>query len=62
MAGGITDWISFRFDDAAAEPAVIGIVDHYFANQVARQLHTIRRQFRSPETPQTTNGIHLSVR
>jgi hypothetical protein len=29
----------------------MGIMDHYFANQVASQLESIHRQFRSMETP-----------
>ena len=43
-------------------------MDRYFANQVARQLHGIRREFRSAETPKTTQGnrlayaFHFSVR
>jgi hypothetical protein len=53
VTGGIADRISLRFNDAAAEPAIIGIVDHYFANQVACQFHGIHREFRSTEMPKT---------
>jgi hypothetical protein len=53
VTGGITDRISLRLDDAPAEPALVGIVDHYFADQVARQLHSIDREFCSTETPKT---------
>ena len=68
MTGGITNRISLRLDDAPAEPAVIGIMDRYFANQVTCQLHSIHREFRSTETPKTTKGnrlayaFHLSLR
>jgi hypothetical protein len=60
VTGGITDRISLRLDDALAEPAIIGIMDRYFANQVARQFHSIHREFRSTETPKTTNGNCLA--
>ncbi len=68
MTGGITDRIGLRLDDAPAEPAIIGVMNHYFANQVARQLHSIRREFGSAETSKTTKGnrlacaFHLSAR
>ena len=68
MTGGITDRISLRFNDTPAEPAIIGIVDRDFANQVVRQLHSIHREFRSAETPKTTKrnclayAFHFSVR
>jgi hypothetical protein len=48
-----------RLDDAPGEPALIGIMDHYFANQVRRQLHSIRREFRSTETPKTIEGTRV---
>jgi hypothetical protein len=51
VTGGITDRISLRLDDAPAEPAIIGIMDHYFADQVACQLHSIHWEFGSTETP-----------
>ena len=41
VTGGITDRMSLRLDDAPAEPAVIDIMDDYFAKQVARQMHAI---------------------
>ena len=44
-----------------AEPAIIGIMNRYFANQVTRQLHSIHREFRSTETPKTTNGNCLAL-
>jgi hypothetical protein len=65
---GITDRISLRLDDATAEPAIIATMDRYFANQVARHLHSIHRELRSTETPKTTKGnrlvyaFHLSLR
>jgi hypothetical protein len=42
VTGGITDRISLRLDGAPAEPAVIDIMDDYFAKQVARQMHAVR--------------------
>ncbi len=57
---GITDGISFRLDDAPAKPAIVGIVHRYFANQVARQLHSTDREFCLTETPETTNGSCLA--
>jgi hypothetical protein len=60
MPCGITDRIGLRLDDAAAEPAIIGIMDRYFANQVACQLHGIHRQFGSTETPKTPMGNYLA--
>jgi hypothetical protein len=45
VSGGITDGISLRLDDAPTEPAIIGIMDRYFANQVMRQLHSVNREF-----------------
>jgi hypothetical protein len=56
VTGGITDRIRLRLDDAPAEPAIVGIMDRYFANQVARQFHSIDREFRSTKTPKTTKG------
>jgi hypothetical protein len=56
VTGGITDRISLRLDDAPAEPAIIEIVDYYFANQIACQFHSIHREFGSTETPKTTKG------
>jgi hypothetical protein len=56
MTGRITDRISFRLDDAPTEPAIAGIMDRYFANQVACQLHGIHRKFGSTETPKTAKG------
>jgi hypothetical protein len=52
----MTDRISLRLDDAPAEPAIVGIMHCYFANQVGRQLHSIHRELRSTETPKTTKG------
>jgi hypothetical protein len=56
VTGGITDRIGLRLDDAPAEPAIVGIMDHYFANEVARQLHSIHRELRSTETAETRKG------
>jgi hypothetical protein len=39
----MTDRISLRLDDPSAEPAIIVIVNQYFANQVACQLLDARR-------------------
>jgi hypothetical protein len=64
----ITDRVSLRLDDAPAEPAIRGIMDHHFANQVARQFHSIDREFGSTEAPKTKKGncfdhaFHVSVR
>ncbi|MGA3240507.1 MAG: hypothetical protein ABSG03_29890 [Bryobacteraceae bacterium] len=33
----ITDRISLRLDDAPAEPAIIGIMDHYFAVEILKK-------------------------
>jgi hypothetical protein len=55
VPGGIADRISLRFNDATAEPATIGIMDHNLANQVAREFDSIDREFCSSETPKTTN-------
>jgi hypothetical protein len=60
VTSGITDRISLRLDDAPAEPDITGIMNRYFANQVARQLHSIHREFRSTEAPKTTNGNCLA--
>ena len=60
MTGGITDRISLSLDDAPAEPAIMGIMDHYFANQVACQFHSIHREFRSTETPKTKKRNRLA--
>ena len=61
MRGGVTDRISLRLDDVPAKPAIIGIVNHYFANQVARQLHSIHREFCSTETPHFSDRLDLAV-
>jgi hypothetical protein len=60
VAGGITDRISLSLDDAPAEPAIIGIMDHYFPNQVTRQFHRIHREFPSTETPKTKKRDSLA--
>src|SRR5580704_9350265 len=60
VTGGITCRIGLRLDDASAEPAIVGIVDRYFANQVACQLHSIHRQIRSTETTKAKNGNRLT--
>jgi hypothetical protein len=52
----ITHRISLCLYDAPAESATIGIVDRHFANQVARQFHSIDRKFRSPETSKAKKG------
>ena len=44
-----------RQADASAEPAIIGIMNRYFANQSACELHNIHWELRSTETPKTTN-------
>ena len=68
MTGGITDRISLCLDDAPTEPAIIGIMNHYFANKVARQLHGIHRKFGPTDTPKTITrnrlacAFHLPVR
>jgi hypothetical protein len=55
MTRGITDGISLGFDDAPAQPAGSAIVDHHFANQVARELHRIYRKFSAAETPKAAS-------
>ena len=45
-----------RQADAPAEPAIIGIMNCYFANQLACELHNIHWEFRSTETPTTTKA------
>ena len=52
---GVTYGISLRFDDAPAESSVASVMDHYFANQVTRQLHRINREFRTPKPPKPAN-------
>jgi hypothetical protein len=43
-------------------------MDHYFAKQVARQIHGINREFRSTKTPKAekrnrlADALHFSVR
>jgi len=42
--------------DAPTEPAIIGIMNCYFANQLACELPNIHWEFRSTETPTTTKA------
>lgn len=32
MSGCITDWISFRLNNAPAQPARVSVMDHYLTN------------------------------
>jgi len=60
VTGGITDRISLRLYNASAQPPVTDIMNRYFANQVAGQFHSVRREFRSTETPETRGKSHLA--
>jgi hypothetical protein len=56
VTGGIADRISFRLDDASAEPAIIGIMARYLANQVARRLDSLSWEFHRTQMPKATEG------
>jgi hypothetical protein len=56
MTSRIADWISLRFDDSTAKPALRNIVDDYLAYQIKRQLHRVYRKFRAAKASKT--GSH----
>jgi hypothetical protein len=60
MTCRIADWICFGFDDPPAEPARGEIMDHYFADQIARQLHGVHRKLRSAKTAEAATRLCLA--